>query len=70
LSALVRDEPDWTRLPPGVGPRVRALVRRCLQKDPHQRLRDIGDGRLALDDAMATGDPDDAAASRTADPLA
>ena len=70
LSALVRDEPDWTRLPPELGPRVRALIRRCLQKDPHQRLRDIGDGRLALDDAMATGDPHDAATPGPGDPLA
>jgi serine/threonine-protein kinase len=57
FSAIVRDEPDWTRLSPAVGPKLRALLRRCLQKDPRQRLRDIGDGRLALDDAIASGDP-------------
>jgi len=59
LSAVVRDEPDWTLLPPTVGPRVRALLRRCLQKDPRQRLRDIGDGRLALEETISTGDPAD-----------
>jgi eukaryotic-like serine/threonine-protein kinase len=57
LSAVVRDEPDWTRLPPTVGPRVRALLRRCLQKDPRQRLRDIGDARVALEETISTGDP-------------
>jgi serine/threonine-protein kinase len=57
LSAVVRDEPDWASLPPTVGPRLTALLRRCLQKDPRQRLRDIGDGRLALEETIATGDP-------------
>ena len=56
LSAVVRDEPDWTRVPAGVGPGLRALLRRCLKKDPRQRLRDIGDGRLALEEAIASGD--------------
>ena len=69
LSSLVRDEPDWTRLPHGAGPRVRALMRRCLQKDPYQRLRDIGDGRLALDDVMTSGDPEDAHVTRAGEPL-
>ncbi|MDH4064438.1 MAG: hypothetical protein OEW19_08555, partial [Acidobacteriota bacterium] len=30
------------------------LVARCLVKDPRQRLRDIGDARLALDGAFET----------------
>ena len=59
LSAIVRDEPDWTRLPSDIGPKVRALLRRCFKKDPRQRLRDIGDGRIALEEAMAYGDRPD-----------
>ncbi|MFI5178072.1 MAG: protein kinase, partial [Vicinamibacterales bacterium] len=66
LSAIVRDEPEWSRLPKTAGPRIRALLRRCLQKDPRQRLRDIGDGRLALDEAIASGDPADTKPAVTA----
>jgi serine/threonine-protein kinase len=69
LSSLVRDEPDWRRLSLDVGPRLRALIRRCLQKDPYLRLRDIGDGRLALDDVIATGDPDDGPPARAGESL-
>ena len=39
LAAVVRDEPDWDVTPLDVRP----LLRRCLAKDPHKRLRDIGD---------------------------
>ncbi len=43
IAAVVRDEPDWTRVPV----KVRGVLRSCLEKEPRQRLRDIGDfGRL------------------------
>jgi eukaryotic-like serine/threonine-protein kinase len=45
LAAVLKDEPDWTRLPI----RVQPLLRRCLEKDPKRRLRDIGDMQLLLD---------------------
>ena len=32
---------------------IRQLLRRCLQKDPRQRLRDIGDARLQLQEALS-----------------
>ena len=48
LSAVLRDEPDWTRLPPGTPANLRTLLARCLEKDPKQRLRDIGEARLML----------------------
>jgi Tol biopolymer transport system component len=36
-----------------VPPDARTVLRRCLQKDPSQRIRDMGDVRLALDGAFA-----------------
>ena len=48
LSAVLRDEPDWTRLPAATPATLRALLARCLEKDPKQRLRDIGEARLTL----------------------
>jgi serine/threonine protein kinase/Tol biopolymer transport system component len=49
LAAVLKTEPDWSALPPDTPPRVRALLARCLERDPRQRLRDIGDARLSLD---------------------
>ena len=51
MAAVMKDDPDWNRLPPGLPPHVMRVLRRCLVKDPRQRLRDIGDARLLLDDA-------------------
>ena len=43
LAAVLRQEPDWSKLPPDAPPQVRALLARCLERDPKKRLRDIGD---------------------------
>ncbi len=53
LAAVIKEEPDWTRLPAATPVRVRVLLRRCLQKDPKQRLRDIGDARIALEEVLS-----------------
>ena len=50
LAAVVRAEPDWATLDRRAPAHVRALVRKCLRKDARQRLRDIGDARVALED--------------------
>jgi Tol biopolymer transport system component len=57
LAAVMRDEPDWSLLPAKTPVRVRVLIQRCLQKDPKQRLRDIGDARISLDEVVS-GAPD------------
>ena len=54
-SVLTR-EPDYEALPPQVDGSVRRVLRRCLQKDARSRLRDIGDARLEIDEALATLD--------------
>jgi len=56
LASVIRAEPDWSTLPAAVPPRIRELVRRCLQKDPKQRLQAIGDARIAIDEALTAGD--------------
>ena len=53
LAAIIKEEPDWSLLPAATPIRVRVLLRRCLQKDPKQRLRDIGDARISLDEALS-----------------
>ena len=54
LGLIFSREPDLTRLPTATPARVRTLIARCLVKDPRQRLRDIGEARLALDAARDT----------------
>ena len=51
LAEVMKSEPDWNRLPTGVPAGVRRCLKRCFKKDPRQRLRDIGEMRLALEGA-------------------
>jgi serine/threonine-protein kinase len=48
LAAILKGEPDWTALPAETPPSVRAVLRRCLQKDAHIRLHDIADARVEM----------------------
>jgi serine/threonine-protein kinase len=52
VVAALHQEPDWTRLPAATPGSVRTLLRRCLRPDRYQRLRDIGDARLELEEAL------------------
>ena len=54
LGAIVKTEPDWSRLPGATAPRIVALVRRCLQKDPRRRQQHIGDARIEIEEAAET----------------
>ena len=46
VAAVLKEDPDWTRVPQ----KALRLLRRCLEKDPKRRLRDIGDFRVLLDE--------------------
>jgi Tol biopolymer transport system component len=48
LAAVLRAEPDWSALPADEAPVLCRLVERCLDRDPKQRLRDIGEARVIL----------------------
>jgi len=65
LAAVIKEDPDWSLLPANAPTRVRVLLQRCLQKDPKQRLRDIGDARISLDEVLS-GAPDANAAAASA----
>ena len=52
LAAVLEYTPDLNALPSGTPESVRTLIRHCLDKDPQRRLRDIGDARLILEDAL------------------
>jgi Tol biopolymer transport system component len=46
LAGVLKEKPDLTAVPV----QVRRLLRSCLQKDPRERLNDIGDAKLLLDE--------------------
>jgi Tol biopolymer transport system component len=52
LARVLDRDVDWQAVPPGIPERIRDLLRRCLQKDVNRRLRDIGDARLELEEAL------------------
>jgi eukaryotic-like serine/threonine-protein kinase len=54
IAAILEHEPDWRALPATTPTNGGRLLQRCLEKDPKRRLRDIGDARVELDDAMAS----------------
>ena len=60
LASIIKEEPDSNLLPAQTPMRVRVLLQRCLQKDPKQRLRDIGDARISLEEVLS-GAPEVAA---------
>lgn len=65
IAAVLERSPDWTALPPATPPPVRHVLARCLEKDPKQRWRDIGDVRIELEDAEARQSHADSALPKT-----
>ena len=54
LAEVMKSEPDWEALPGDLSPALRTYLTRCLEKDPKERVRDIGDVRLAMDGVFET----------------
>ena len=54
VAAILKSEPDWGQLPPDIPPIVRSLLNQCLQKEPHLRLHDVADARIAIQNPGAT----------------
>ena len=50
LAAVVDREPDWSALPASTRAATDRLLRRCLEKDPKRRMRDIGDARPEIEE--------------------
>jgi serine/threonine protein kinase len=52
IAHVLQREPDWKALPESTPRPLVRSIQRCLQKDAKQRLRDIGDARVELDEAL------------------
>ena len=63
IASILLREPEWSALPADTPQAIRELLQRCLQKDANQRLRDIGDARLAIDEVLGGLDPRASSAS-------
>jgi Tol biopolymer transport system component len=64
LGAVLRDEPDWRKLP-GETPQVVAdLLRRCLTRDRRRRLQSVGEARILIEDWLAAPSAQTTAGSR------
>jgi serine/threonine-protein kinase len=62
IAAVIERDPDWSAVPSDTPRAVRRLLVRCLDKDPKQRLRDMGDARVELEQMIrAPGDDVDPA---------
>jgi serine/threonine-protein kinase len=51
LAGVLKTEIDFASLPAETPAAVRHLLRRCLERNPRNRLRDIGDARIILEEA-------------------
>jgi len=51
LAAVLKSEPDYSLFPESLPPRIAYLVKRCLRKKPAERLRDIGEARIWIEEA-------------------
>jgi serine/threonine-protein kinase len=68
IAAVLTKDPDWSMLPANTPSRLRTLLRRCLERDPKRRLRDIGEARVAFDEMASGIDVATAPTSRPATP--
>jgi eukaryotic-like serine/threonine-protein kinase len=66
MAQVIMKDPDWSALPASTPSRLRDLLGRCLVKDPRNRLRDIGDARIAIEEMIAH--PGSSAAATTRKP--
>ncbi len=53
LADVLRADIDLTKLPPDVPEPVRELLARCLDRDPKNRLRDLGEARVLLGNVLS-----------------
>ncbi len=68
MAAVMMREIEWDRLPKDLPTPILRLLKRCLEKDPRRRLRDIGEARLMIEDYLANPAAAEAALAPVAAP--
>jgi serine/threonine-protein kinase len=52
LAAIIKEDVDWDVLPADTSAPVRRLLRRCLTKDPRDRIHEIADVRIEIEEIL------------------
>jgi serine/threonine-protein kinase len=52
LARIIERQPDWELLPQETPENIRVLLRRCLEKDPDERLGDIADAAIEIRETL------------------
>jgi serine/threonine-protein kinase len=58
LAGVLKGAIDFSTLPRSTPPAIRRLLRRCLERNPKNRLHDIADARIVIDEVLAGGAPE------------
>ncbi len=53
LASVINQEPDHTALQANLHPRIKELLRRCLQKQPKDRWQAVGDVRFEIEQLLS-----------------
>jgi serine/threonine protein kinase len=49
LAGVLRADPDWQLLPPGLHPRLRLMLERCMSREMRNRYQGISDARVDIE---------------------
>jgi serine/threonine-protein kinase len=52
VARVLEREPDWQALPQQTPANIRVMLRRCLEKNPRQRLQHIGDAVIEINETL------------------
>ena len=52
IASIIKSEPEWSEISTKIPMAVSNLLRRCLRKDAKNRLREIGDALIEIEDAL------------------
>jgi serine/threonine-protein kinase len=56
LAAVLKSEPEWSRLPADLHPRMRYLLERCLRKEARERPAHVAEVRAEIEKSLADQD--------------
>ncbi len=68
LVRVLEHEPEWDALPQATPDALERLLSRCLRKDARQRLQDIGDARIEIEELRMTREGSAAGRARSPRP--
>ncbi|HEY7574115.1 MAG TPA: protein kinase, partial [Thermoanaerobaculia bacterium] len=57
LAAVLKTDPDWSRLPGSTPVNVRKVLKKCLDRDREKRIHDIADARIELEERAEAIEP-------------